>query len=128
MPPGLSHLPVPYQGVADDLFTLFLLHSLKSPQRLLCLPLRLWLRQHLSVPSRHQLRLRLRLQWPPSLPLTDWGALHLGGPPQPEAAPQDVYSPCSVPPIQSPRPLPPLPTQLHRFLDHSDLTARGVLA
>ena len=57
----------PIQGVADDLFLLFMLHPPQPPQR--SLPLRLWLRQHLSVPSGQKLRLRLQR----TLPLRDWG-------------------------------------------------------
>jgi hypothetical protein len=81
-PLGFSPLPAPNQGVADDLFLLFLLHPPQPPQRFLPipLPLRLWLRQHLSVPSGQKLRLRLHLQWQLSLPLRDWGTLHLGPP------------------------------------------------
>ena len=57
-----SLLTAPIQGVADDLFLLFMLHPPQPPQRSLPLPLprRVWLRQHLSVPSGQKFRLRLR--------------------------------------------------------------------
>jgi hypothetical protein len=67
--PEFSPLTAPNQGVANDLFLMFMLHPPQPPQR--SLPLRLWLRQHLSVPSGQKLRLRLRLQR--TLPLRDWG-------------------------------------------------------
>ena len=70
-----SPLTALIQGVADDLFLLFMLHPPQPPQRSLPLPLRLWLRQHLSVPSgqKLRLRLRLRLRLQRTLPLRDWG-------------------------------------------------------
>ena len=70
-----SPLTALIQGVADDLFLLFMLHPPQPPQRSLPLPLRLWLRQHLSVPSGQKLRLRLWLQrtLPRPRPLRDWG-------------------------------------------------------
>ena len=66
-PPGFSPLPTPSQGVAHDLFFLFLFHPPHPPQR--PLPLRLWLRQHLPVPSGRGMHLRLRRP----LPLRGWG-------------------------------------------------------
>jgi hypothetical protein len=58
--PGFSPLSPPLsQSVANDLFHLFLFHPPQRPQRSLSLPLRLWLREHLSVPSGQRLRLRL---------------------------------------------------------------------
>ncbi len=61
-PPGFSPLPAPHQGVADALFLLFLFHPPQPPQCSLPLqlPLRLWLRRHLSVPSGQRLWLRLQ--------------------------------------------------------------------
>ncbi len=71
----LPPIPTLNQGVADDLCLLFLF---PPPQPTQCflhlqLPLRLWLRQHLSVPSGQKLRLRLR-QWTACniILLSDW--------------------------------------------------------
>jgi hypothetical protein len=69
--PEFFPLTAPNQGVANDLFLMFMLHPPQPPQR--SLPLRLWLRQHLSVPSGQKLRLRLRLRLQRTLPLRDWG-------------------------------------------------------
>jgi len=68
--PGFSPLfPPKCQGVADDQFPLFLFHSPQSPHRSPSLPLRLWLRRQLQVPSGRGVH--LRLQRP--LPLRGWG-------------------------------------------------------
>lgn len=101
----------PIQGVADDQFLLFLFHPPQPPHCSHSLPLRLWLRQHLSVPPGQKLRLRLRLQR--TLPLREWAspprASSIQSPLQPEApAPPAMASPAAPSPAPTPDPAPVL--------------------
>ena len=84
--PGFPPLPTPIQGVVHGLFFLFLFHPPQPPQR--PLPLRLWLRQHLPVPSGCGVLLRLQ----PPLPLRDWVPLPptMASPAGPAANPAPV--------------------------------------